>query len=621
MLGINNINIGKKIIISPAIAVIFLLILTIFSNKALKSDRDTLKEIVQVKFELYVVSTKLLTDIELYNTVLYKVFNYVTGAYEEAEIEAEIKILNALQKEVNEDMKKLKQAIIHDENVKKSVKEIEIDLKEYNTQINDAMNDVMNIYLDKILETDIPYSKITKELNKITKFAYKENNKSYAIALDKISNTLSTLNILSIIAFALSFTIIIFVTRSIKNPLKKFQDGLLEFFKYLNKEIDDTQLIELNTKDELGKMASAINNGILQIKDGVEKDKLLVASAIECANEAKKGFLNVRISGDTTNPALIELKDVINEMLSSIESNIKNAMAVLDKYTEYDYRPKVDLKNMDGDLKDLSEDINSLGSAITAMLLENKELGLFLSQKADILSANVHNLSSSANNQAASLEETAAAIEEITSNMQNSSQNISEVTSYANEVSKSVKDGLNLASKTTSSMDIINEQTNAIADAITVIDQIAFQTNILSLNAAVEAATAGEAGKGFAVVAQEVRNLASRSAEAAKEIKALVENATIKANDGKSISNEMIKGYDKLNDNIQHTLKLISDVSVSSKEQFSAMEQINDTVNKLDQVTQENASSTSESNKVASEVKGIAEKVVLHANEKEFEGK
>jgi len=170
-------------------------------------------------------------------------------------------------------------------------------------------------------------------------------------------------------------------------------------------------------------------------------------------------------------------------------------------------------------------------------------------------------------------------------------------------------------------MDIINEQTNAIADAITVIDQIAFQTNILSLNAAVEAATAGEAGKGFAVVAQEVRNLASRSAEAAKEIKALVENATIKANDGKSISNEMIKGYDKLNDNIQHTLKLISDVSVSSKEQFSAMEQINDTVNKLDQVTQENASSTSESNKVASEVKGIAEKVVLHANEKEFEGK
>ncbi|WP_428026383.1 methyl-accepting chemotaxis protein [Arcobacter sp.] len=621
MLNINNLNIGKRIIIAPAIAMIFLLVLTLFSNKALKSDRETLNEIVQVKFELYVLSTKLLTDMELYNTVLYKVFNYVTGAYEESEIEAEVKVLINIQKEVNQDIKKLKQAIVHDENVIKSIKQIEVDIKEYNTQINDAMNDVMNIYLDKILETDIPYSKITKELNKITKFAYNENNKSYDLALEKISNTLSTLNVLSIIAFALSFSIIIFVTKSIINPLKKFQDGLLEFFRYLNKEIDDTQLIELNSSDELGKMASAINNGILQIKDGVEKDKLLVASSIECANEAKKGFLNVRISGSTNNPALTELKDVINEMLSSIESNIKNAMIVLDKYTQYDYRPKVDLKTMGGDLKELSEDINSLGSAITSMLLENKELGQFLSNKADTLSANVHTLSSSANNQAASLEETAAAIEEITANMKNSSHNILEVTNYANEVSQSVNDGLELASKTTSAMDIINEQTNAIADAITVIDQIAFQTNILSLNAAVEAATAGEAGKGFAVVAAEVRNLASRSAEAAKEIKSLVENATIKANDGKTISNEMINGYGKLNENIQHTLKLISEVSTSSNEQFSAMEQINDTVNRLDQVTQQNASSTSESNKIAQEVKEIAEKVVLHTNEKEFEGK
>ena len=132
---------------------------------------------------------------------------------------------------------------------------------------------------------------------------------------------------------------------------------------------------------------------------------------------------------------------------------------------------------------------------------------------------------------------------------------------YANEVSISVTVGQELASKTAKSMDEINEQTQAIADAITVIDQIAFQTNILSLNAAVEAATAGEAGKGFAVVAQEVRNLAARSAEAAKEIESLVENATLKANDGKEISNKMIEGYEKLNSNIHSTLSLINDVS------------------------------------------------------------
>ena len=104
-----------------------------------------------------------------------------------------------------------------------------------------------------------------------------------------------------------------------------------------------------------------------------------------------------------------------------------------------------------------------------------------------------------------------------------------------------------------------------INDSISVIDQIAFQTNILSLNAAVEAATAGEAGKGFAVVAAEVRNLASRSAEAAKEIKAIVENATSKANQGKDIANNMIDGYKQLNQNISQTINLISDIEMSSK--------------------------------------------------------
>ena len=123
------------------------------------------------------------------------------------------------------------------------------------------------------------------------------------------------------------------------------------------------------------------------------------------------------------------------------------------------------------------------------------------------------------------------------------------MSNLASQLQISSKNGEVLASKTTQAMDDIDAQVNSINDAITVIDQIAFQTNILSLNAAVEAATAGEAGKGFAVVAQEVRNLASRSAEAAKEIKKIVEMATAKANEGKAIANEMINGYTTLNSN------------------------------------------------------------------------
>ena len=170
-------------------------------------------------------------------------------------------------------------------------------------------------------------------------------------------------------------------------------------------------------------------------------------------------------------------------------------------------------------------------------------------------------------------------------------------------------------------MEEINEKVNAINDAIGVIDQIAFQTNILSLNAAVEAATAGEAGKGFAVVAGEVRNLASRSAEAAKEIKDIVESATNQARLGIETAKEMIGGYDELNSNISETTKLIEVVADNNNIQREKIEQINDTITEIDKATQDNAKVAAETNIVAQQARDISCKIVEDAGGKKFIGK
>ncbi|WP_419765705.1 MAG: HAMP domain-containing methyl-accepting chemotaxis protein [Arcobacter sp.] len=624
MFGIKNLKIGKKVLIAPAILVIFLIILGIFSTNALKTEKETLNNIVEVKFELYKSSSSILSDINQFNSILYKVFSYTSDGYAQTEIDKQLAILDEVQKRYVSTAAKIVKEPFLTKKEKATFIQVQKDIKAYNQAVKDAI-EMLSIDIGManpmLSVTDELYVKLNKNLSKISAQADKANKEAYEYDLKQIDKTLNILYVLIVAALVIAVFVISSITKAIKDPLVEFQSGLLEFFRYLNLETKEANEINIDSTDELGQMAKIVNENILKTKANVENDRQIVDSAIECANEAKKGFLGKRIQGETSNPSLNELKSVINEMLVAVELNVKSAMSVLSLYTSYDYRSKIDISKMDGELKALCNDVNSLGGAITTMLIENRNTGTTLSHNSEKLSSTISGLAVAANKQAASLEETAAAVEEITANIKNSSSNIMQMNTYANEVSSSVTNGRELASRTATSMDEINEQTNAIADSIGVIDQIAFQTNILSLNAAVEAATAGEAGKGFAVVAQEVRNLASRSAEAAKEIKTLVENATAKANEGKNISSEMIQGYEKLNTNIHNTLSLISDISTASGEQTGAIEQINDAVVSLDYVTQQNASAADEASGVAKEVKDIADRVVRNTEDKEFEGK
>ncbi|RXJ98836.1 chemotaxis protein [Arcobacter sp. CECT 8986] len=400
-------------------------------------------------------------------------------------------------------------------------------------------------------------------------------------------------------------------------PLKDVEDGLEFFFKYLKGEESVAKELNIKTNDEFGNMGRVINAEIKQISKGLDEDRALIEEVKSVVNHINNGKLDILVKANTSNKALNDLKDILNQMITNINANVNSdinpILTVLEEYSHLDFTNMIN--NPDGKV---SRGLNNLCSIITEMLKENKINGVELDDNSKILLHNVDKLNKASNETAVSLEETAAAVEEITSTIINNTNRISDMSSHSEELRESISEGNNLANSTVKSMDEINEQTQAIAEAITVIDQIAFQTNILSLNAAVEAATAGEAGKGFAVVAAEVRNLASRSAEAAKEIKELVESATLKTDNGKQIADSMIKGYMKLNENIAKTTEAINDIATASKEQRTSIEQINDVITRLDQQTQSNASVATQTHDIAVNTSKVAQQILHTVNQKKF---
>jgi methyl-accepting chemotaxis protein len=241
-----------------------------------------------------------------------------------------------------------------------------------------------------------------------------------------------------------------------------------------------------------------------------------------------------------------------------------------------------------------------------------------LKDKASVLFSNVDILEVSTTNQNNLVAQSSQQLEDITTHLTTQVVNASKMASYSDQVTLSANIGTSLANKTAQAMENMNTMVNEINTSIEIIDQIVMQTNILSLNASVEAVSAGEAGKGFAVVAKEVRNLAAKSSDASQEIKKIVSEAKKRANEGKQIVQDMIDGYDNLMLSISKTVVLINDSITTSNQQESNIHNINNIIKSLDKQSNKTSKIVKKTHLVANETSAIANKIVQEVQEHSF---
>jgi methyl-accepting chemotaxis protein len=312
-------------------------------------------------------------------------------------------------------------------------------------------------------------------------------------------------------------------------------------------------------------------------------------------------------------------KENINSMAKELDESMQKVLRVLDSYTNSNYKDKIIIQEkLKAQLKEVMISINKLGITLANSAKESYQKGEALKSEVNTLNSSLTQLVKKSDEQAKSVSKTLKFVQDINELTKNNTKSALSMSELGNRVKSLASKGKELTKSSTKSMDEIDEVTKKISDSIEIIEQISFQINILSLNAAVEAATAGEFGKGFAVVASEVRNLASKTAQASEDIKAIIDAASLKVQEGKINSHNMQEGYSELNSYINETIRLIESVVNSSKEQLSGTEEISQNIDTIEKITKENTKEANRVKEISQNVEVVAIELLERAKESSY---
>jgi len=599
---LKNAKIGVKLSVGFGILIVVILVISALAIQSLTTLNQSVKKAFDIEFEKVVTSTEMLDHVNLVS-IDWLYIPVINDPRETVILQSEI---NENVGAVSRLLDKFDGLITTPEGRRQYevVLKNRVSFRDIQGRMAKALEDNDTNKLLDIMQHEYKPSQRTfinsiNDLNELTTGMLA----GIGVAIEKkVNTTLTTTVLIAVIGLVISIILAVMITKMITSPLQR----CLEVANNLSKGNTNVD-IEINSHDETGVLAASMQNMVKSIQE-------MYADVTKLTEEATGGHIQARADHKRHAGDYAKIIKGINGILDALTKPISDAMSVMNSLSHKDLTARMN-GHYKGEMETFKDNINTAATSLEKSLqLVDMGVDQITSASSEI-STGSQMLAEATSENASALEEVSSSLEEINSLTASNAENAREGLKLADLAVQAVDAGNVYMEKMNKAMDAIMKSSQETGKIIKTIDEIAFQTNLLALNAAVEAAHAGDAGKGFAVVAEEVKNLAQRSAAAASDTNALIEEATKNSQVGTEIVQQVTTSFLEMKEQFNKVKSIVNEISVSSNEQSHGVNQINVGISEMNRVTQQNAANAEQSASAAEELRGQAGDLKQMVNE------